>query len=102
LWRARLDMAILCPELGTHLGKGPGEAAAVVGQYMCHAEGKSVSGFAQEGDGTGFGFIGLDGKMNRARAAVDGDVEIDGVDGPNGIDVPYCGLSNQKQRSRPP
>jgi hypothetical protein len=69
---------------------------------MCHAEGKSVSGFAQEGDGTGFGFIGLDGKMNRARAAVDGDVEIDGVDGPNGIDVPYCGLSNQKQRSRPP
>jgi hypothetical protein len=39
--------------------------------------------------------------VDRARAAVDGDGEIDGVDGPNGIDVPHCGLSNQQQRSRP-
>jgi hypothetical protein len=28
--------------------------------------------------------------------------QTDGVDGPNGIDVPHCGLSNQQQRSRPP
>src|SRR5690349_2076350 len=93
LWRARLDMAILCPEFGADLGKGLGEAAAVVCQYMCHAEGKRGGGFAQESDGTGFGFVVLDGEMDRARAAVDGDVEIDGVDGPNGIDVPHCGLS---------
>src|SRR3954452_14769973 len=76
LWRTRLDMAILCPEFGTDLGKGLGEAAAVVYQYMCHAEGKSVGSLAQESDGTGFGFVVLDGKMDRARTAVDGDVEI--------------------------
>src|SRR3954451_18735738 len=75
LWRARLDVAIRCPEFGTDLGKGLGEAAAVVYQYMCHAEGKSVGSLAQESDGTGFGFVVLDGKMDRARAAVDGDVE---------------------------
>jgi hypothetical protein len=69
---------------------------------MCHAEGQGSGGFAQKSDGAGFGFIVLDGEVDRARAAVDGDREIDGVDGPNGIDVPYCGLSNQKQRSRPP
>src|SRR3954465_2726716 len=68
-------MAIRCPELGTDLGKGLGEAAAVVSQYMCYAEGQGSGRFAQESDGTGFGFVVLDGKMDRARAAVDGDVE---------------------------
>ena len=43
---------------------------------MCHAKGKRRGGFAQESDGTGFGFIVLDGEMDRARAAVDGDIEI--------------------------
>ena len=76
LWRTRLDMTIVCPELGTDLGKGLGEAAAVVCQYVCHAKGQSRSGFAQESDGTGFGFVVLDGKMDQARAAVDGDVEV--------------------------
>src|SRR3954451_18694888 len=76
LWRTRLDMAILCPELGTDLGKGLGEAAAVICQYMCHAKGKRSGGFAQESYGTGFGFIVLDGEMDRAGTAVDGDVEI--------------------------
>src|SRR3954468_10040435 len=66
LRRTRLDMAILCPELGTDLGKGLGEAAAVVCQYMRHVEGKSVASFAQESHGTGFGFVVLDGEMDRA------------------------------------
>src|SRR5689334_976854 len=76
LWRTWLDMAIRCPKLGTNLGKGPGEAATVVCQYICHVEGQGSGRFAQESDGTGFGFIVLDGEMDRARAAVDGDVEI--------------------------
>src|SRR5512142_2376673 len=42
----------------------------------CHAAGQGSGGFAQESDGTGFGFIVLDGKMDRAGTAVDGDVEI--------------------------
>ena len=61
-------MAILCPEFGTDLGKAWGEAAAVVGQYMRHTKGKSVSGFTQERDGACLGFVVLDGKMDRARA----------------------------------
>src|SRR6185369_1468368 len=71
LWCARLDMTIVCPELGADLGKGLGEAAAVACQYVCHAEGQSRGRFAQESDGTGFGFVGLDGEVDRARAAVD-------------------------------
>ena len=43
---------------------------------MCHAKGQGSGGFAQKSDGTGFGFVVLDGKVNRARAAVDGDGEI--------------------------
>src|SRR4051812_42919863 len=69
-------MAIRCPELGTDLGKGLGEAAAVVCQYMRDAKGKRSGRFAQESDGTGFGFVVFDGKMDRARAAVDGDIEV--------------------------
>jgi hypothetical protein len=42
------------------------QAAPVVCQYMCHADGKSVGSFAQEGDGTCLGFIVLDGEMDRA------------------------------------
>jgi hypothetical protein len=95
-------MAILRAQLGADLGEGRGEAAAVACQYTCHAEGKSRGRFAQKRDGARFGFVVLDGEVDRARAAINRDVKIDGVDGPNGIDVPYCGLSNQKQRSRPP
>src|SRR3954470_3779620 len=43
---------------------------------MCYAEGQGSGRFAQESDGTGFGFVVLDGEMDRARAAVDGDGEI--------------------------
>ena len=35
------------------LGEGLGEAAAVVCQYMYHAEGQGSGRFAQESDGTG-------------------------------------------------
>jgi hypothetical protein len=76
LRRAWLDMAIGGSEFGADLGKGLGEAAAVVCQYVCHANGQSRGRFAQESDGTGFGFVVLDGEVDRARAAVDGDVEI--------------------------
>ena len=38
-------------------------------------KGKAAGCFTQEGDGTRFGFVVLDGEMDRARAAVDGDVE---------------------------
>src|SRR3954452_14040311 len=94
LWRTRLDWAIRWPELGTELGKGLGEAAAVVSQYMCYAEGQGSGRFAQEGDGAGVGVVVLDGKMDRARAAVDGDVEralaplpIGGLQLGQGLDV---------------
>ena len=76
LRRAWLGVAILRAQFSADPGKGLGEAAAVVCQDMCHAKGKSSSGFTQEGDGTRFGFVVLDGEMNRAQAAVDGDVEI--------------------------
>ena len=59
-------MAIVCPKLGADLGKGLGEAAAVVCQYMRHAERQGSGRFVQESDGTGFGLIVLDGKMDRA------------------------------------
>ena len=62
-------------KISAELGKGLGEAAAVVCQYMCHAEGKRRGRFTQESDGTGFGFVVLDGEVDRARAAVDGDGE---------------------------
>ena len=39
-------------------------------------KGKGGGRFAQESDGAGFGFVVLDGEVDRARAAVDGDVEI--------------------------
>ena len=76
LRRAWLDMAIGGSEFGAELGKSLGEAAAVACQYVCHAKGQSRGRFAQESDGTGFGFVVLDGEVDRARAAVDGDVEI--------------------------
>src|SRR4051794_30781598 len=37
---------------------------------------KGSGSFAQESHGTGFGLVVLDGEMDRARAAIDGDVEI--------------------------
>src|SRR5918997_6825419 len=47
LRRVRLGVAVLRTELGTDLGEGRGEAAAVVGQHVGEAEGKSGRGLAQ-------------------------------------------------------
>ena len=69
-------MAIFCPELGTGPGEGLGEAAPVVCQHMCHVERKGCRSLTQKGDGACLGLVVLDGEKDRARAAVDGDVEI--------------------------
>src|SRR3954471_16649023 len=42
---------------------------------MGETEGKSGGRLAQEGDGALLGFVVLHGKMDRAGAAVDGDIE---------------------------
>ena len=75
LWRTRLDMAILCSEFDADLGKRLSEAAAIVRQYVCHAERKRCGRFAQESDGACLCLVVLDGQVDRARAAIDGDIE---------------------------
>src|SRR5215213_6318006 len=69
-------VAVFRAQCGTGLGKGGGEATAVVGQDMRHAEGESSGGLVQEGNGAAFGLVVLDGEVDRARAAVDGDIEV--------------------------
>ncbi len=75
LWRVGLGVAVLRPEFGTDFGKGWGEATAVVGQHMGQMEWEGGGCLAQEGNGALLSFIVLDGQVDGARAAVDGDVE---------------------------
>ena len=63
-------------ELGTDFGEGRGEATAVISQHVGQAEREGGGCLAQEGNGALLGLVVLDGEMDRARAAVDGDVEI--------------------------
>src|SRR3954467_7199584 len=65
-----------CAPSSAQAAEGLGEAAAVVCQYMCHAERQGSGSFMQKGDGAGFGLVVLDGEMDRARAGIDGGVEI--------------------------
>ena len=83
--RARLCVAALGAKALAGFGKGRGEAAAVVGQHMGKPKRESGRSLAQEGDGTPFGLVVLsrkrnafrrDGKMDGARAAVDGHEQV--------------------------
>ena len=76
LRRVRLGMSVLRAKLRADLGKGGGEATAVVGQHMGEAEGEGGRGLAEKGDGALLGLVVLDGKVDGARAPVDGDVEV--------------------------
>ena len=64
-----------CAPRSAQVSQGRREAAAIVGQHVGQAEGKGRSRLAQEGDGALLGFVVLDGKMDGARAAVDGDIK---------------------------
>src|SRR3954451_12503523 len=76
LRRPRLGMAVLGAEFGADLGEGGGEAATVVGQHVGEAEGESRRGLTEEGNGALLGLVVLDGEVDRAGAAIDGDVEV--------------------------
>jgi len=73
LGRAGPDVAVLRAKAGAGFGERRAEAAAVVGQHVGQAEGERRAGLAQGGDGAVLGFVVLDGEMDGARAAVDGD-----------------------------
>ena len=73
LRRARPGVAILRAKGSTGFGEGRGEATAVVGQHVGEAEGEGCCGLTQEGDGAPLGFVVLDGEVDRAGPAVDGD-----------------------------
>ena len=62
-------------EFSTDFGEGRGEATAVISQHVGQAEREGGGCLAQEGNGALLGLVVLDG-VDRARAAVDGDVEI--------------------------
>src|SRR3954451_4013651 len=76
LRRPRLGMAVLGAEFGADLGEGGGEAATVVGQHVGEAEGESRRGLTEEGNGALLGLVVLDGEVDRAGAAIDGDIEV--------------------------
>src|SRR3954463_7104104 len=69
-------MTVLGAEFGADLGEGGGEAATVVGQHVGEAEGESRRGLTEEGNGALLGLVVLDGEVDRAGAAIDGDVEV--------------------------
>src|SRR5215212_6693734 len=69
-------MPVLRAELGANLGKGGGEAAAVVSQHMGEAEGEGSGGLAEESDGALGGLVVLDREVDGARAPVDSDIEV--------------------------
>ena len=75
LWCAGAGMAILGAQLGADLGEGRGEARAVVGQHVREAEGEGGGCLSQEGDGTLLGFVVLDGEVDGAGAAINGDIQ---------------------------
>ncbi len=74
--RIGFGVAVLRAEFGAGPGEGRGEAAAVVGQHVGEAEGEGGRGLPQEGDGAPLGLVVLDREVHRARAPVDGDVEV--------------------------
>lgn len=76
LRRAGLCMAVLRAQLGAGFGKGRRKAAAIVSQNVGELEGKGCCSLVQEGDGATFGFVILDGEVDGARAAVDGDKQV--------------------------
>ncbi len=73
LGRAGPDVAVLRTKAGADFGEHRAEAAAVVGQHVGQVEGEGRGGLAQGGDGAVLGFVILDGEMDGARAAVDGN-----------------------------
>ena len=69
-------MAVLRAELGADLGEGGCEAAVVVGQHVGEAEGEGFRGLAQERDGAALGLIVLDGQVDEAGPAANGDIKV--------------------------
>ena len=69
-------VAVLGAELGADAGKGGCEAAAIVGQHMGKAEGEGFRGLSQEGNGAALGLIVLDGEVDGAGLAIDGDLKV--------------------------
>jgi hypothetical protein len=68
--------AVLRAERGAGLGKGGGEAAAVVGQHVGEAEREGGRGLPQKRDGAPLRLVVPDGEMDGTGAAIDGDVEV--------------------------
>ena len=76
LRRAWLCVTVLGAKAFAGLGESRGEAAAVIGQHVGKPERECRGGFAQEGDGTSFGFVVLDREVVGARVAVNGDEQV--------------------------
>ena len=76
LRRARLGVAALGAELGASSGESRREAAAVVGQHVGELERERRRGFSEKGDGAPFRLVVLDGQVDGAGPAVDGDEQI--------------------------
>jgi hypothetical protein len=69
-------MAVLRTEFGTSLGESGSKATAVISEHMCQAKGKGRGGFPQKSNGAPLGFIVFDCSVHRARAPVDGHIEV--------------------------
>ena len=69
-------MAVFRAESVADLGEGRVGAAAVVGQHMGEPEGEGGGGLLEEGNGAPLGLVVFDREVHRARAPVDGDVEV--------------------------
>src|SRR5947209_15993940 len=53
-----------------------GETGSAIRQHMGDAEGKGLSRLCQEGDCIGCIFGVVNGEVHKARAAIDGDIEV--------------------------
>jgi hypothetical protein len=76
LWGVRFRMAVLRTKFGTSLDESGSKATAMISEHMGETEGKGCGRFPQEGNGTLLGFIVFDCSVHRARAPVDGHIEV--------------------------
>ena len=69
--------AVLHPELSAgRLEPAGREAGAAVREHMGDLEGEGLDRFVQEGHSTARGFVVLDGEVDEAGGAVDGDIQL--------------------------
>ena len=76
LWGVRFRRAVLRPEFGTSLDESGSKATAIISEHRGETKGKGCGRLVQEGKGTLLGFIVFDCSMHRARAPVDGYLEV--------------------------